>query len=95
MRWRHGFKNTFERKQMSANKKGLPGGVRGRPSALGTHDLLRSSPGSNPVASAGLGVGGFRPANILLQFDRQRADGAFGLVAGAGCAEFGRDAADG
>jgi hypothetical protein len=79
-----------------ALKTRRPAGLlRGRPSALGTHDLLRSSPGSNSMAGAGPGVGGFRPADILLQFDRQRADGTFGLVAGAGRAEFGRDAADG
>ena len=47
------------------------------------------------MACTGLGVGSFRPADVLLQFDRQGVDGTFGLVAGAGCAEFGRDPTDG
>lgn len=47
------------------------------------------------MASAGLGIGSVGPADILLQFNRQRADGAFRLVAGAGLTEFGRDPTDG
>ena len=47
------------------------------------------------MACTGLVVGSFGPADILLQFDRQGVDGTFGLVAGAGGAEFGRDPTDG
>src|SRR5690606_15685241 len=36
-------------------------------------------------------IGCLRPADILLQFMRQRKDGTLGLVAGAGRVELGRD----
>ena len=57
--------------------------------------LLRSRPGTDAAAIAGVRVEGVGPADVLLQFDGQRADGALGLIASTRRAEVGCDASYG
>jgi hypothetical protein len=60
----------------------------------GVSRLPGPRPGSGAMAVAIAGLQGVGPADILLDFRRQGANRAFGLVAGAGGAELRRDASD-
>jgi hypothetical protein len=56
--------------------------------------LSASRPRGDAAAKARCRIEGLGPADVLLDFGRQRTDRPFGQMAGACCFEFVRDASD-
>ena len=83
-------------KSAASKKSGLPdAGQHAAGRCFLVSRLFRSRPGADAAAIAAVLVEGVGPADVLLQFDRQRTDGPLGLMAGTRRAEFGRHASDG